>query len=654
MLATISGTISANYTTNLSGVKLIITLAQAATSPDTNLGIKIISSGNSITSGCTPNANGYCIFSISPNQPANIYLSHLQTSMTIELCADGLLPDGCQTSTITDPISLYVGTQYGNLLNSSDGGNSWIATPLPGGGNLNFGLYIIPSSSQVGYNIYVGGSNGNLLVSTDGGNSWANTGTQPDHTQIQSVYAVDEQTIYVGTSGATGSTTAAPYYGAGNAAFSVDKGQSWTIVNPPPPNLIINNTIAGIGYDSTIFALSTEAIAGGYSGLYSYDANSSSWTSFYPTDGSLYNFYSLFFVSANKYLLGGYNFLQICNQNTCTTVGNTGTHQISGSVSGASVLPDDSIYFVGTENDSVQMSTDGGVNWYNYTNYVGTSTFNYPWSIFFYGSKLYVGSGDGNIYWTSGYASPMTAKFYNLTPPGGNLNYGLFIDENHTFYLGGTNGNVLYSTNDGQNWSAVQGSPGQGGQTFDISYANDYYYAATEDSGIQYKLNMPNSYWSQDGCTNQYSQSTIYALTVRENTIYYGGSNDGGNNYQVITEDTATLSRCGHFGPNLPNPDVQAIYSIYFQDSNTVYVGTNNGIYSWTQNSGMASWVYIRPPQNVNSLNVWGLYVDNSGSIYASWDNNLYVTSDGGNNWVTVNSIPDGSLVLSMATTQIS
>lgn len=641
----LSNTNTFNLNTSLSGVKLTISppSPNLSSTQYTNLGIKLVSSGNHITGGCTPNNNGYCIFSTSTGNPANIYLSNLQTTMSIELCFDGFGPYGCQIFAISNPISLYVGTQYGNLLSSSNGGNNWTTYPLPGGGSMNFGLYFIPSASSVGYNIYVGGSNGNLLVSTDGGQSWANTGTQPDHTQIDSVYILDKNTMYVGTSGATNTTVADPVNTPGNAAYSTDGGTTWTKVNPAPPSQDINNSIPGIGFNSTIFALSSEPATGGNS-LYSY--NGTSWQAFYTASSSI-TLSSLFFQSTNSYLLGAYNRLGICNQSTCNFVTGTGTNTINGNVSASSLIPGSPYptYFVGTQNNYLQVSTDGGNNWYSYVNYLGS----FPDSLFIYNSKLYVGDASGNIYWTSVTSNPNTAIFNKLTPPGGNLNYGLFIDDSNTMYLGGTNGNVLSSSDHGQSWSSL-GNAGSQGQVYTIFSANGSYYAATQNSGIQVKANAPNTYWHQDGCTN--SGESIYALSVIDSTIYYGGyyvDIHGNTIPQVYTEDTATLSQCNRYGPSLPFPTVTSINSMYIQNSNTIYVGTNNGIYYWLNNSGMVSWQSINAPANVTNNNVWGLFVDKSGSIYATWDDTVYVSSDSGTTWVTVNTIPDGSLALSLS-----
>ena len=60
-------------------------------------GIKIITSGYNITSGCTANANGYCIFSASDIVAGSIVLSGATGTISISICTDGVARVSCQT-----------------------------------------------------------------------------------------------------------------------------------------------------------------------------------------------------------------------------------------------------------------------------------------------------------------------------------------------------------------------------------------------------------------------------------------------------------------------------------------------------------------------------------------------------------------------------
>lgn len=59
-------------------------------------GIKINTSKYSINSGCIPNANGYCIFSVNSTTPANIVVNGPTGSINATLCLNGQGPLSCQ------------------------------------------------------------------------------------------------------------------------------------------------------------------------------------------------------------------------------------------------------------------------------------------------------------------------------------------------------------------------------------------------------------------------------------------------------------------------------------------------------------------------------------------------------------------------------
>lgn len=611
---------STQFSPVLSGVRITIDGVTAA-----NAGIKITSSGNSISNGCTLTTNGYCIFSVSENSPANIYLDNLQTNMNIELCLNGDVPSGCQPFVLNNPITLYTGTKYGNVLYSTNGGTtSWTQVMQPGG-NLPFGLFLLPVSSV--YNLYLGGQNGSLEVSTDGGNSWANAGAQPDGSAVISVYAVSPTELYVGTN-------------SGNVAYTLNSGESWTITSPPDSS----NPVIGIGYDSTggyIYAAT-------YNGLFTcLKSTCTSWTQIPISSGSDTGsgIQSLFFINATNYYVGVQFPHTVLYQNYEGTW-TAPSHGVDGSPTALFVIPNnpisDSYVYVGTQNEHFYWST------LNLPSPTGSwSGFIEPGvvdSVAGNNSTIYLGMSNGLILQSPNDITNWQITAPTFTPlsvlPGGNLNYGFTIGPSGNWYVGGTNGAVIVSGNQGLTWTANSSIPSQGSSVNQVVEANGYVYATGQNFGLC-STPLPlqdNSNWS---CNTNGVVST-QALFVAGTTPYVSV----GNALYILS--AGSLVQQGNIIGS-----ASIIWSLYIDAQGVIYAGTDQGIYQSFDNG--ATWSGTpQPPTTTPSLAVYSLYVNN-GSIYAgASDNNLYVSSDGGNTWVATSNQPDGSSVLSLAITTSS
>ena len=73
-----------------------------------NAGIKINTAGYSIASGCTPAANGYCLFSVSDTHSTTLSINGSTGTMNASLCLSGLGPLSCQNYSL----SLVATTAY--------------------------------------------------------------------------------------------------------------------------------------------------------------------------------------------------------------------------------------------------------------------------------------------------------------------------------------------------------------------------------------------------------------------------------------------------------------------------------------------------------------------------------------------------------------
>lgn len=306
-------------------------------------GIRITSPGFSLLNsggGCTPNANGYCLFSVSDSSPANIVFNGaLNTPFNIILCLNGSAPASCQHYTTSNASILYAGTSGGNVEISHDNGNTWTATTQPDASAVN-AVFVTENGT-----LYAGTNNGNVAVSTNHGITWSVT-TSPDSSAVLSLFLALNGTLYAGTSN-------------GNVMISTDNGASWisTITQPyaGAPVFGLSVTPSGTLYTAVYCGASPCPIE--YS-----SNNGASWTgtNSAPDPNTSANFG--LFVTPNNTLYAGTKSGDVSystdNGNTWTLT----TPPDGSQVHGLYVLANGTIY-AGTSQDNVEISTDNGNTW---------------------------------------------------------------------------------------------------------------------------------------------------------------------------------------------------------------------------------------------------------------------------------------------------
>ncbi len=124
--------------------KTVTIAATVANHIYTNAGIKINTPGYSISSGCTPNPNGYCLFSTSNITPASLAIAGSTGTMSATVCLSALTPTACQNYTVTiSAKTAYVANAGNNTVSicpvkadatlgtcTTSGGNGTFNTPL--------------------------------------------------------------------------------------------------------------------------------------------------------------------------------------------------------------------------------------------------------------------------------------------------------------------------------------------------------------------------------------------------------------------------------------------------------------------------------------------------------------------------------------------
>lgn len=245
-------------------------------------GIKINSPGFTLNSGCTPAANGYCLYSVSDIKAATITILGTVGPIDFTLCLNGKAALSCQNfSSVIRPL-ITVGTYRNNnglynLLSyiSNNGGNSWIlSNPLPSPSDifrLNPGTNSLNSVScnttsllcstvgsyTKGTGVNNATSNGEAplsYTSTDGGHSWSLNSPLPLPADVLtsnltasilgSVNCNNSSLLCTAVGSykqGTGFNNATPNGTAPLSYTSINGGYSWILSNPLPlPNDLRN------------------------------------------------------------------------------------------------------------------------------------------------------------------------------------------------------------------------------------------------------------------------------------------------------------------------------------------------------------------------------------------------------------------------------
>ncbi|MFI4955711.1 MAG: YCF48-related protein [Gammaproteobacteria bacterium] len=544
-----------------------------------NAGIKVNTPGYSPT-GCTDYSNGYCLFSVSDTNAAIIALTHSR-------------------------ISIFTGTQSGNIRVSHDSGTTWSSTTQPGG-SMGEGLYVLNSDT-----LFIGGFNGHVEVSKDGGNTWASTGALLDGTPVNTVYAVDDQTLYAGTAGAGVSTSGYLYH-------STNGGQTWTQLPalPNSPSPLINVYILG----STLYATNG-------AGLYSSPLSSISWTAVTMPGGTT-SVQTVSILDADHFFAGvNANSHIDITSNEGTSWTTSSTYPGPGGSTSAIFAVDANTIYSATENDGLFYSLDGASSWTGLIPPDGS----YINSLFFKGSNLYAATVGGNL----GISGDNGSTWTLTTQPGGNVNFGLYMTPEGQMYVGGSNGSVMTSTDNGASWTPLPAYP-DFQQIFGVTKAENTLYVASEDFGVLYSTNNGNS-WT--------NAPALFAVPASSVAVYggviYTSLQNNPHSIQYSTDGGNT------FTPTASQPDPSSWVTSLFFEGATLYAGTESGKVAYSTNQGN-SWTLLPSFTDDNSA-VNAVYALN-GVVYAgTQDGHVEAYSAGASAWYPTTTMPDGSPVLSLS-----
>jgi PKD repeat protein len=288
----------------------------------------------------------------------------------------------------------------------------------------------------------------------------------------------------------------------------------------------------------------------------------------------------------------------------------------------------ENILFVGGVN--TWKSTNGGQSWNINTHWTGSGGADYMHAdehMLKYNplnGNLYSGN-DGGLYyttdevnWTDISDGLHITQFYSL---------GVSQSVQNKVITGAQDNGTFLKTN--TTWDAVIGGDGM---ECIIDYTNsNIMYGEVYYGAIRKSTNGGNSF-SSIAPSNNGSWETPYELDKNNPEIIYAGydeiykSNDGGDNWSIITNGETNGGKINEIGISKSNPDV-----IYFTDDANVFRTTNGGS-SWTQINNNLPYKYISyivvNPNDENT--VWVTF-----SGYTSGEK-VYKSIDGGNSWINI------------------
>jgi len=425
--------------------------------------------------------------------------------------------------------SIFVGTEWGGVYSSSNGGSIW--TPV----NSGLPERIWPTALvSNGSNVFIG-THAGVYLTINNGISWTQVNNGLTTTTILSL-AISGSDIFAGTND--------------GVFLSTNNGNSWTQMNNgiQPTSIIVSGT--------NIFA-------GTYNGVYLSTNNGSVWSQ--VNNGLTSLGISSFIVDGANIFTGTGDgvFLSTDTGSNWTQLnsGLTNTNIRSLAISGSSI-------FAGTDGDGIFLSTNSGSNWTQVNNGLTNWT---VYSLFTIGSNIYAGTKDG-VFLSNNNGSSWIQN-----------NYGILASQVNSLTVSGSNifagvqGGAYLSTNDGSSWIPINnGLP----YTVRCMAVKDSSIFAGTDSGVFKSTNNGNN-WTQvnNGLTN----ISVYELAISGNNIFAG--TDGGGVF--LSSDTGSNWTQLNSGPNNTNIRSLAIsgssiFSGTDYGGGGLFVSNNNGN-SWNQ-----------------------------------------------------------------------
>ncbi|MCX6158560.1 MAG: YCF48-related protein [Ignavibacteriae bacterium] len=352
----------------------------------------------------------------------------------------------------------------------------------------------------------------------------------------------------------------------GSIIKTTNGGTNWKNIN--------SNTRKYLRY--LIFINSTTGFAIGDSSVIIKTTNAGeNWSISYNTN-SKYGIHCISFINSNT----GYAYQDSSNVILKTT--NCGNNWISINTDLIIFTITQRLYFLNDSTgfycsgDYVNKTTNGGINWISKSMYPYVATCAY----FFNQNTGIIAGSNGNVLKTTDCGDNWV--FLAQVSPVSNLKDIRFIDSLNGYLFCSEVGIVYRTTDKGNNWTALMGSAYSGNLSFDFSDINTGYINSVTGRMIK--------------------------------------TTNSGLNWNVISTGTSNEFFSIHFGNK----------NTGFAVGSDVMVKTTNGGNFWTNLNGYGHFVYVH-------------CLDSSNIIAASW-NNVQKSTNAGLNWVIKENVSSGNL----------
>jgi photosystem II stability/assembly factor-like uncharacterized protein len=287
--------------------------------------------------------------------------------------------------------------------------------------------------------------------------------------------------------------------------------------------------------------------------------------------------------------------------------------------------PDGEIVYVGTWEQGVFQSADGGKTWESSNkglNNLNVQTFIFSPTL----DKIYIGTWGGGVFQSSDEGQTWEAINNGLT----NLNVWtvIFSPDGEDMYVGTVGGGVFRSSDDGKSWESTNnGLTDLWVQTLTFSPIDETIYIGTYGGGV-FRSSDGGASWepANNGLTSRDVLTLLFSPTGE---TLYAGTRGGG-----VFRSTNGGESWKPTNNGLTNQVVLTL--ILSPIAETIYVGTwGGGVFS--SNDGGDNWQITN--NGLTNLDVVTLLLSPmEETLYAgTWGSGVFSSSDGGASWEPAN-----------------
>ena len=363
----------------------------------------------------------------------------------------------------------------GYVWSTTNSGTNWTSTFLPI--TTTFGSTTIATRQMdvSSSNFIIVGDGGNIFKSTDLGSSWTDKGSAIAQQQLRKIIFKDDNHGWTGE---------CPSSGSSNLLQTIDGGQTWSVLNTIPNPIysmsMPTSTTWYIGCSNNTIYKTTDAGAT-FSAL-----------SGFPSGFTGLTFYSLAFANADTGYAGGTSAKMMKTTDggstwtdISTATGFTGTQTIY-----EIALIDAQTFYLSGLGPRLAKTTNGGTSFTAQSTGLSGTFFTVKFDPT--GTVGYVGSTSLQVARTTDGGGSWTALTLPSNPPATNASMWAFAISGSNVWASTVNGDILFSTNYGTNWTIAKKPANQVTYCYAISnnnmwgcgpngdiikgYVNPYYY----------------------------------------------------------------------------------------------------------------------------------------------------------------------------------